>query len=158
LSKTRYVLRLPVIAAACLALSACAAPEDPARREVRERVGREGSLSPDELARFRTEVGKAIDGRTILRGGPPSEALTAEQRVEVLGVLTDPVGVFDEGLEARDGGHYRVLNAPGRSSSQEIEAYRRLWIDVETLLPAHYEFAHAYPGLGEYAFDLIVQD
>ena len=63
-------------------------------------------------------------------------------------------GTFDEGLRTGDGIAYRVLNAPARSATPEVEAFRRLWIDIETLRPRRFEFAHAFEGYGEYAFEL----
>ena len=39
----------------------------------------------------------------------------------------------------------------------QIEAFRRLWVDVETFLPRRFEFAYAFPGFGDYSYDLVVE-
>jgi hypothetical protein len=137
---------------AWLAAAACGTPEDPARRELRERLRQTATLSSEELERFRGEIAGSIAGRTFLKEG--SEPLTDEERDTVLGIIANPVGVFDEGLRQRSGRTFRILNAPGKSVSAEVEAIRRLWIDVETFLPARFEFSHAFEGYGEYAFNL----
>ena len=40
----------------------------------------------------------------------------------VLGMLTEPAGLFDEGLREEANGTFRILNAPGESANPEIEA------------------------------------
>jgi hypothetical protein len=50
---------------------------------------------------------------------------------------------------------FRVLNAPGRSRDSEVEAARQLWVEVETFLPRRFQFTYAFPGYGDYAFDLV---
>ena len=146
----RFIWLLPLLA--WFGVTACGEREDPARARLRERLRQEATLSAEELGRFRSEIEKAIADRTFLKEG--SQPLDDDERDVVLGMIADPVGVYDEGLGTRDAATCRILNAPGRSSSAEIEAYRRLWIDVETFLPVRFEFAHAFPGYGEYAFDL----
>lgn len=136
------------------AFPACGEREDPARAAFRARLTEDGPLSSAELARFRDEIAKAIEGRTFLKQGPVAQPLDAEEQVIVFGMLTEPAGMYDEGLRTEGEKTFRVLNAPGRSTNSEIEAVRRLWVDVETFLPRRFEFAHAFPGHGEYAFDL----
>ena len=50
-----------------------------------------------------------------------------------------------------------MFNAPGVSNNPEIEASRRLFVDVETFLPLRFEFAYAYPNPDDYNLDLIVE-
>jgi hypothetical protein len=71
-------------------------------------------------------------------------------------MLSNRAGVYDEGLRREGKTTYRVLNAPGRSNNAEIEASQRLWIDVETFVPVRYQFSYAFPGYGDYAYDLAV--
>jgi hypothetical protein len=50
-----------------------------------------------------------------------------------------------------------VLNAPAKSNNAEYEASRKLWIDVQTFLPQRFEFVYGVAGLGDYAFDLAIE-
>src|SRR5688572_4869131 len=111
---------------------ACGVREDPARAAFRQRLQQDAALSSEELGRFRADILQAMDGKAFLQHGPVARELDAEQRATVFGMLTEPAGLFDEGIRREQGGTFRVLNAPGRSTSQEIEASRRLWVDVET--------------------------
>jgi hypothetical protein len=74
-----------------------------------------------------------------------------------LGMLHDRAGVFDEGLRTGGDRRARVFNAPGLSSNPEIEANRRLFIDVERLLPIRFEFAYAFPSPDDYDYELAVE-
>ena len=65
--------------------------------------------------------------------------------------------MFDEGLRTGGGRKARVFNAPGQSNNPEIEASRRLFVDVESLLPLRFEFAHAFQSPDDYAYDLEVK-
>jgi hypothetical protein len=142
----------------CGAVAACGRPEDPARVQLRERLRQKPQLSTEDLTRVRTEVGKAIAGRKVrIKEGAVARDLNEEQRAVVLGMLTEPAGLFDEGLHEEANGTFRILNAPGESTNPEIEASRRLWIDIQTFLPRRFEFAYAFPGNGDYAFDLVVE-
>ncbi len=71
-------------------------------------------------------------------------------------MLSQPAGMFDEGLRRERGAALRVLNAPGRSTNAEIEAAQRLLIDIETLLPRRYQFDYAVAGPDDFAVDLAV--
>jgi hypothetical protein len=137
----------------CLVCSGCAR-EDPQRAALRERLKQPSPLSNEELGRLRDEVSKTIAGKTFHKEGVESPRIEGEQRAIVFGMLTEPAGLFDEGLRENDGVTCRVLNAPGISDNAEIEASRRLWIDIQTLLPSRFEFTYAFPGLGDYSFDL----
>ena len=81
--------------------------------------------------------------------------MSQDQHAVVFGMLSNRAGVYDEGLRREGGNSFRVLNGPGRSDNAEIEASQRLWIDVETFVPLRYQFTYAFPGYGDYAYDLI---
>jgi hypothetical protein len=151
-----------VVTASCLllsslAMSTCARTEDPARVQMRERLQQEARLSEEELARLCTAVARIVEGKSFrIKDSEAARELSPEQHDAVFGLLSNRAGLYDEGLR-RDGGiTYRVLNAPGRSNNAEIEATQRLWIDVATLLPLRYQFTYAFPGYGDYAYELIL--
>ena len=101
------------------------------------------------------EVGRAAaDRRFRVKEGAEARELNPEQREVVFSMVSDPVGVYDEGLRQVGNTTYRVLNGPGRSDNAEIEALQRLWIDLETFLPGRYQFAYAFPGYGDYEYQL----
>ena len=145
--------------ALCIALVvACSAPEDPARTRLRDRLRQETRLSEDEVREVIAEVGRAAAGRRFrVKEGAEARELNPEQREVVFSMVSDPVGVYDEGLRQVGNTTYRVLNGPGRSDNAEIEALQRLWIDLETFLPGRYQFAYAFPGYGDYEYQLTVQ-
>jgi hypothetical protein len=149
--------RIVLVLLASVAFASCGPREDPARAGLRERLGRQEPLSAEEIARVLDEVSRTLEGRTvrIVRGSTKSE-LAAGDREVVLGMLTDRAGVFDEGIRAGGGRSARVFNAPGRSNNPEIEASRRLFVDVETFLPLRFEFAHAFQSPDDYSYDLNV--
>jgi hypothetical protein len=140
----------------CLAIAACGRAEDPARAALRERLTQDATLSPEELGRLRDEVTRAMAGKTFrARQGESARALDAEQQIVVFGMLSDPAGMFDEGVRTENGTLFRVLNAPGHSSNAEIETIRRLWVEVETLLPRRFQFNYAFPNPEDYSFELV---
>lgn len=96
------------------------------------------------------------DRTFVIRDPAGTRTLDERQRTIVFGMLSHPAGVFDEGLEADDTGRFRVLNAPGESPSSEIDVARRLFIDVETMLPRRFEFTYGFPHPENYQYDLIV--
>ena len=150
------MLRAVPLLAAILA-GACAAPEDPARVELRARLQQQEKLSPEEIGRVFDEVSRSLEGKTLrIVQASPGE-IDAAGRDVVLGMLTERAGVFDEGLRTADGAALRVFNAPGRSATAEIEASRRLFVDVRSFLPRRFEFAHAFTSPDDYQFDLIVE-
>ena len=141
-----------------LAMSTCARPEDPARVQLHERLKQATPLSDEDLARFCREVSRTVEDKNFrLKDGDTTQELRGEQHAVVFGMLSNRAGLYDEGLRREGGISYRVLNGPGRSNNAEIEATQRLWIAVETFLPARYEFTYAFPGNGDYAYDLIVE-
>jgi hypothetical protein len=140
-------------------ISACGTPEDPARVALRERVKQDARLSDEDLSLLIKETARSIEGKSVrVRTGTALEELDAAERDTVLGMLTNPAGVFDEGLRTEGNAVSRVLNAPGEPWSYEIESTRRLWIDVETFLPHHFEFTYFVAGLGDYSYDLVVEE
>jgi uncharacterized tellurite resistance protein B-like protein len=149
--------RIIAMLLACALSPACGTREDPARAAFRQRLQQDAALSSEELGRFRADIVQAMEGKAFLQQGPVARELDAEQRATVFGMLTEPAGMFDEGIRREQGVTFRVLNAPGRSTSQEIEASRRLWVDVETFLPRRFEFTHAFQGYDDYSFDLALK-
>ena len=145
---------LTLIIPAFLCATACARPEDPARTQLRSRLAQQDKLTPEEVGRVFDEVIRTLQGRQVraVRDGVEN-GLAGEARDVVLGMLTDRVGVFDEGLRSTT----RVFNAPGLSTNPEIEAVRRLFVDVQTFLPRRFEFAYAFPSPDDYQLDLAVE-
>ncbi len=140
-----------------LAMPTCARAEDPARVEMRQRLRQETPLSDGELARLCTEVARTVAGKSFrIKDGEATRELSGEQQTVIFGMLSNRAGLYDEGLRRENGTNYRVLNAPGRSDNAEIEASQRLWIAVETLVPLRYQFTYAFPGYGDYAYDLML--
>src|SRR5512146_1129238 len=131
--------RIVVVLLACAVVSGCRAPEDPVRVALRARLQQDKQLSSEDLARLIAEVRRAIAGKTVLlvQGGGTRE-MDDEQRAVVLGMLTDPVGLYDEGKRTAGGRTLRVLNAPGRSLNEEVEAARKLLVDAETFQPRRF--------------------
>lgn len=131
-------------------LVGCGASEPQVPAALRERLHQETRLTDAELGQVRLEVGRRVGDRAIrLTEGGTSRVLDAEERRGVLEVVTLDAGVFDEGVRREGTTTFRVLNGPARSTNAEIEASQRLWVDADTLLPRRYEFAYAFPGVGE---------
>lgn len=140
-----------------IVISECGQPEDPARTALRERLKQDARLTDEELGRELDEVSRTVAGKTVrfTQDGATRE-LNEEQRGDVLGMLTNRAGVYDEGVRVDRGATVRVINAPGKSLNSEYEATRRLLVDVETLLPRRFEFSYGVPGLGDYSLDLLI--
>jgi hypothetical protein len=149
--------RLALCSVLSIVLVSCAAPEDPARVELRNRLKQQAVLTDEELGRVVTEVSKSLGDKPvrILQDGAARE-LDANQRDVVLGMFTNRTGMYDEGLKDVGGRTVRVLNAPGISQYMEYSASRRILVDVETFLPRRFEFNYEFEGMGDYAFDLQV--
>lgn len=115
-------------------------------------------MSQDDLSRVLDEIGRTLSGKSvhIRQDGAPRE-LDAAEREAVLGMLTSRAGVFDEGPREIGGAALRVINAPGQSAQPEYAAMRRLFVDIETFRPVRFEFSYEFPGMGDYAFDLVVE-
>jgi hypothetical protein len=151
------VRRIALVCVWLTAIAACSPAEIPERAELRARIAQEERLSPEEIARVFEHVDQALRAKTIrvARGATTTELGAAERDV-VLGMLSDRAGVFDEGLRTGGGRRARVFNAPAFSNNPEIEATRRLFVDVETLLPLRFEYAYAFPSPDDYSLDLKV--
>jgi hypothetical protein len=150
--------RIAVIFVWLIGFAACGRVENPQRAELRARLAVEEQLSPAEIARVFEQVGQTLEGKTVrVARGATTTDLSAAERDVVLGMLSDRAGVFDEGLRSGGGRRARVFNAPGISNNPEIEASRRLFVDVETFLPLRFEFAYAFPSPDDYTLDLMVK-
>jgi len=44
-----------------------------------------------------------------------------------------------------------------KSDNAEVEAARRLWIDVATFLPRRFEYVYGVSGYGDYSLDLSIE-
>ena len=108
--------RVLVWLVACAVVSACGVGEDPARRELSQRLRQDAQLSSEELGRVRAEISKAMAGKTLLKHGSVPEELAAEQRELVFDILAGPSGLFDEGMKMLGEKTFRVLNAAARST------------------------------------------
>jgi hypothetical protein len=151
------VTRLLALLFGCFLFSTCSRPEDPARTALRDRLKQTPQLSDVELVRLRDVIRATMKGKTFVKDGAAESQLTEEERRVTFGMLTEAAGLYDEGLRQHEGATFRILNAPGLSANSEIEAFRRLWVDVETFLPRRFEFAYAFPGFGDYSYDLAVE-
>ena len=125
---------------------------------LRSRLQQEARLSDDEVRQLIEVVGRGVEGHDVLvKEGAATHALDAEQRKVVLSMLSDPAGVYDEGMRREGEVVSRVLNGPGLSNNAEIEAAQRLWVDIGTLLPHRYQFTYAFPGYGDYEYQLTIR-
>lgn len=154
----RGMIELVTVAGVCAILSSCASPEDPARAALRDRLRQEAALTPDELDRLRVEVTKTMASSVFqVREAERTRALDGEQQAVVFGMLSEPAGMFDEGLHEDPDGTFRVLNAPAASPSSEIDAARRLWIDVDTLLPRRFEYTYGFSHPENYTYEIVTE-
>jgi hypothetical protein len=147
---------LVAILCAAAVSTACAPRQDPRAASLRERLRQETPIPHEEIAATFEVVAGMIAGKTM-SAKKNGVALTVDdnQRVEVLGMLSDPVGVYDAGLERNEGHMRRGFNAPATPMMSEIDASKTLWIDVETLRPVRYDFAFSAPGFGDYSYELF---
>jgi hypothetical protein len=151
------VPRIAILLLAAVSLARCSPTENPQRAELRTRLVQEAQLSPDEIGRVFEQVDEALQGKTVrVARGSTTNDLGAADREVVLGMLRDRAGVFDEGLRSGGGRRARVFNAPAVSNNPEIEATRRLFVDIETFLPLRFEYAYAFPSPDDYSLDLVV--
>jgi hypothetical protein len=151
------VRRIAILVVSSISIASCASRDDPQRAALRERMTQEAQLSQEEIARVFEQVDLALQGKTVrVSRGATTTELDAAERDVVLGMLGDRAGVFDEGLRSGGGRRARVFNAPGVSSNPEIEATRRLFVDVETFLPLRFEYAYAFASPDDYSLDLVV--
>jgi hypothetical protein len=149
------VARLVCLLIAVATFPACQSPDEKARSEFRNRLTQERPLTPAELRRLFDEIAPVIAGRPVkVKQGAVTRALDEEQRVAVLGMLTNPAAVYDSGLRIEGGSTWRGVKAGGTPVMSEVDATQTLWIDVETFVPKRYEFQYSMPGFGDYAYDL----
>jgi len=154
---SRTWLRVFILCVLSFVAVSCAAPEDPARVELRNRLKQQTVLTDEELGRVVTEVSKSIGGKPVrINQDGVTKDLDAEQRSVVLGMFENRMGMYDEGLKEVGGRTVRVLNSPGISQYMEYSATRRIMVDVETFLPRRFEFSYEFQGMGDYGFDLAV--
>jgi hypothetical protein len=139
-------------------LIACRRAEDPAHVSMRARLKEARRLTPDEIRAFFDQIAPVVgDKKVSVKQGAVTRELTAEERISVLGILSDPGRVYDEGLR-RDGNNvWRGLTTGATPAMSELDAMQTLWIDVDSFIPRRYEFAYSSPGFGDYAFDLVLQ-
>jgi hypothetical protein len=143
---------------AAIALAGCSAPEpeDPSRTALRDRLRQDAQLESAELDQLRSEVLRSMGDQVFaIQAEDGTRPIPAERQAAVFGMLKDPSGVFDEGLRNESGHLVRVLNAPGLAPSSEIDAARRLFIDVETLLPRRFDFSYGFPSPENYTYELV---
>ena len=149
---------MAILLVSSISIAACAPRDDPERAALRTRLTQEPQLSQEEIGRVFEQVDRGLQGKTIrVSRGATTSDLGAAEREFVLGMLRDREGVFDEGLRSGGGRRARAFNAPAVSNNPEIEAMRRLFLDVETLLPLRFEFAYAFPSPDDYSLDLRVE-
>jgi hypothetical protein len=146
------------LAAAIAVGAACQSPEEKARVEFSARLKDPRLLSREEIVRFYDEIGRAIAGKHMrAKQGAVTRDLDERQKAAVLGMLSDPTLVGDRGVRTEDKRTLRGLDAGATPPTSEIDAAQTLWIDVDTFIPIRYEFAYSMPGLGDYAYDIIVE-
>jgi len=145
-----------LLASAAL-LVACHSAEDPARVSMRARLKQERRLTPDEIRAFFDQIAPGVgDKKVSVQQGAVTRELSAEERTAVLGILSDPGRVYDEGLRREGNSIWRGLTTGATPAMSELDAMQTLWIDIDSLVPRRYEFAYSSPGFGDYAFDLVL--
>lgn len=138
-------------------LSACQSPAEKARSEFSIRLKQDARLTSAERQRFFDEIAAAIAGRPVhVKQGGVTRALDEQQRVAVLGMLSDPAAVYDSGVRIEGGNTWRGIKAGGTPATSEVDATQTLWIDVDTFLPMLYDFTYSMPGFGDYSYELSV--
>ena len=147
--------------ATCLLIVACLLPgchhEDPARASLRARLREERRLTPDEIRAFFVQIAPVVAGKKVsVTQGAVTRELSADERSSVLGLLSDPGSVYDEGLRREGSSTWRGLKTGATPPTSELDAMQTLWIDVDSFVPRRYEFAYSSPGFGDYAYDLML--
>lgn len=154
-SRTRPVTRITWLIALTALLSACRAAEDPARAALRARLRQEVRLTPEDVRRLFDQIAPVIAGKQVqVKQGALTRTLDNEQRMAVLGMLSDPDAVYDGGLRVEGRDAWRALKTGGTPTLAELDATQTLWIDTDTFVPRRYEFEYSSPGFGDYAYDL----
>lgn len=123
---------------------------------MRARLKEERRLTPDEIRAFFDQIAPGVaDKKVSVKQGAVTRELSAEERTSVLGILSDPGRVYDEGLRHEGNGIWRGLTTGATPAMSELDAMQTLWIDIDSLVPRRYEFAYSSPGFGDYAYDLV---
>jgi hypothetical protein len=145
-----------LVAAAC-AFAACQSREEKARAEFSARLKDQRQLTSQEMVRFYEEIGRALGTRKMrAKQGAVTRELDEREQAAVLGMLSDPTLVGDSGVRVQGARTLRGLHASGTPRTSEIEATQSLWVDVDSFVPARYEFTYAMAGLGDYSYDLTL--
>ena len=122
---------------------------------MRVRLKEERRLTPDEIRAFFDQIAPEVaDKKVRVRQGAVTRELSADERTSVLGILSDPARVYDEGLRHEGSGMWRGLTTGATPAMSELDAMQTLWIDVDSFVPRRYEFAYSSPGFGDYSYDL----
>jgi hypothetical protein len=125
---------------------------------MRARLKEERRLTPDEVRALFDQIAPAIASKKVsIRQGAITRELTADERTSVLGMLSDPNSVYDDGLRREGSGTWRGLKTGATPAMSELDAMQTLWIDVDSFVPRRYEFAYSSPGFGDYSYDLLLQ-
>jgi hypothetical protein len=124
---------------------------------MRARLKEERRLSPDEVRALFDQIAPGVgDKKVSVKQGAVTRELSAEERTSVLGILSDPGRVYDEGVRREGNSIWRGLTTGATPAMSELDAMQTLWIDVESFVPRRYEFAYSSPGFGDYSYDLIL--
>ena len=149
--------RIYWLLASAVLLVACQPAEDPARVSMRARLKEERRLAPDEIRALFDQIAPGVGDRKVsVKQGAVTRELSPEERTSVLGILSDPGRVYDEGLRREGNSIWRGLTTGATPAMSELDAMQTLWIDVDSFVPRRYEFAYSSPGFGDYAFDLVL--
>jgi hypothetical protein len=124
---------------------------------MRARLKEARRLTPDEIRAVFDQIASVIsDKKVSVRQGAVTRELSADERTSVLGMLSDPGSVYDDGLRREGRSTWRGLKTGATPPTSELDAMQTLWIDVDSFVPRRYEFSYSSPGVGDYAFDLIL--
>ena len=146
---------LPLLAIAAAVSVGCESAEDKARAALSQRLRQETRLTQPEIVQLFGQIAPAIARKTVqVQQGALTRPLSEEERLKVLGMLSDPAGVYDAGLQSDGRTTLRALTSGATPVQSEVDAMQTLWIDADTFLPRKYEFAYSMPGLGDYSYDL----
>jgi hypothetical protein len=125
---------------------------------MRARLKEERRLTPDEIRAFFDQIAPGVGDRKVsVKQGAVTRELSAEERTSVLGILSDPARVYDEGPRREGNSIWRGLTTGATPAMSELDAMQTLWIDIDSLVPCRYEFAYSSPGFGDYAYDLVLR-
>jgi hypothetical protein len=151
----RSVVLVAAVASAAVGV-ACQSAADHARDELARRLQQEAPLTHEEIIRLFEVIGPVIQGKAVtVRQGAITRTLDEKERLQTLGILSDPAAVYDGGVKIEGGTTWRGLKAGGTPPLSEVDATQTLWIDVKTFVPRRYDFTFSMPGFGDYSYDLM---